>query len=93
MALTGSVNWQYQRDEASSSRGTSSALAGVQDDIAIVAPTPSGDDVAHSIKKAMVRDVTPIGTVCSWPEHDAAMAAAWAASGVTNVNDRIAIVY
>jgi osmotically-inducible protein OsmY len=109
VTLTGSVNWQYQRDEAEFVAGNVLGVAGVQDDITITAPTPSGEDVAHWIKKAMVRDarldadgldigitggsVTLIGTVSSWPEHDAAMAAAWAAPGVTNVNDRIAVVY
>ena len=109
VTLTGSVNWQYQRAEAEFVAGNVLGVAGVQDDIAITAPAPSGDDVAHSIKKAMVRDarldadgldigitdgsVTLVGTVSSWPEHDAAMAAAWAAPGVTNVNDRIAVVY
>ena len=34
-----------------------------------------------------------IGTVSSWPEHDAAVAAAWPAPGVTTVDDRIAVLY
>jgi osmotically-inducible protein OsmY len=56
VTLTGSVNWQYQRDEAEFVAGNVLGVAGVQDDIAITAPTPGGDDVAHSIGKAMVRE-------------------------------------
>jgi len=37
--------------------------------------------------------VTVKGTVSSWFEHDAAMSAAWAAPGVTNVEDDILVAY
>ena len=33
------------------------------------------------------------GAVGSWGEHDAAVAAAWAAPGVTAVDDRIVVEY
>ena len=33
------------------------------------------------------------GTVNSWSEHDAAIAAAWSAAGVTDVDDRIVVDY
>ncbi len=33
------------------------------------------------------------GTVTSWPEHDDALAAAWSARGVTDVDDRIVVIY
>jgi osmotically-inducible protein OsmY len=109
VSLTGSANWHYQRDEAEFIAGNIIGVRGLEDFIAITGPTPSAADLAHSIKKAMVRDarldadgldvetsggtVTLTGMVSSWPEHDAALAAAWAAPGVTNVNDRIAIMY
>ncbi len=109
VTLTGSANWQYQRDEAEFVAGNILGVIGLQDNIALTGPTPSATDVAHSIKKAMVRDarldadgldieafdstVRLIGTVSSWPEHDAAVAAAWAAPGVTTVDDRIAVLY
>ena len=109
VTLTGSANWQYQRDEAEFVAGNVLGVIGLTDDIAITGPAPIATDVAHAIKKAMVRDVrldahgvdvgvadgsvTLTGMVSSWPEHDAAVAAAWAAPGVTNVNDRIAIKY
>jgi osmotically-inducible protein OsmY len=109
VTLTGSANWQYQRDEAEFVAGNILGVIGLQDNITITGPTPSATDVAHSIKKAIVRDarldadgldveafdhtVRLIGTVSSWPEHDAAVATAWAAPGVTTVDDRIAVLY
>jgi osmotically-inducible protein OsmY len=37
--------------------------------------------------------VSVSGTVSSWSEHDAALAAAWAAPGVTDVGDHIVVDY
>jgi len=37
--------------------------------------------------------VVVTGTVSSWSEHDAALAAAWAAPGVTSVDDEIVVAY
>jgi osmotically-inducible protein OsmY len=37
--------------------------------------------------------VTPSGQVLSWPERDAAVAAAWAAPGVSSVDDRLTVSY
>jgi osmotically-inducible protein OsmY len=33
------------------------------------------------------------GTVSSWAEHDDAVALAWSAPGITDIDDRIAVVY
>ena len=84
-------------------------MTGVHDEIELVSPGPSADDVQHSIKKAMERNakldaksvsvessngtVTLRGTVSSWADHDEAVNAAWAAPGVTNVKDDISVVY
>jgi osmotically-inducible protein OsmY len=37
--------------------------------------------------------VTLRGEVSSWADHDAAVAAAWAAPGVTKVKDHIIVTY
>jgi osmotically-inducible protein OsmY len=37
--------------------------------------------------------VTVNGTVRSWAEHDEAIDAAWAAPGVRDVKDRLAVLY
>ena len=34
-----------------------------------------------------------VGTVSSWAEHDEAVAAAWSARGVTEVDDQILVAY
>jgi osmotically-inducible protein OsmY len=107
--LTGKANWQFQRDEAESVAGSILGIVGVDDQVELVAPGPSADDVEHSIKKAMERSakldaesvtveskngtVTLRGTVSSFADHDEAVAAAWAAPGVTDVNDHIHVAY
>jgi osmotically-inducible protein OsmY len=66
-------------------------------------------DVKHSIEHSLDRNakldatalavgthdgtVTVSGVVSSWAEHDAAIASAWSAPGVTNVEDRIVVEY
>jgi osmotically-inducible protein OsmY len=78
---------------------------GVTNDVEIVSPVRDTGEVHHSIKKALERDakldadniavsrspgtVTLTGGVRSWPERDAAAAAAWSAPGVINVDDRL----
>ncbi len=68
---------------------------------------PRAGDLAESIEKALARiakldadsitveiydgTVVLTGRVSSWFEHDAAVAAAWAAPGVTIVDDRILV--
>lgn len=37
--------------------------------------------------------ITLDGTVSSWADHDEAVAAAWAAPGVTDVEDHILVAY
>jgi len=54
--LSGTANWQFQRDEAESVAGSILGIVGVDDEIELVAPGPSADDVDHSIKKAMERN-------------------------------------
>jgi len=107
--LTGSVSWQYQRDEATFIAGNVLGVLGVENDIYLDNPGPYAGDVQDSIKKALERDAkldsdnlavetvdgTAIltGNVRSWAEHDTAVAAAWAAPGVTAVDDRLSIFY
>ena len=109
VTLTGTADWQYQRDEAEFIAGNVADVTGIENDVDLTSPTPYADDVKDSIKKAMKRDAkldaesigvetmdgTAIltGTVRSWAEHDSAVQAAWAAPGVTNVDDRLDIVY
>ena len=109
ITLTGTANWQFQRDEAEFVAANLLGVVSVKDEIDLMPPGPSADDVQHSIKKAMERNakldadsvsvdssngkVTLHGTVSSWADHDEAVAAAWAAPGVTDVKDRILVAY
>ena len=109
VTLTGSAERQYQRDEAEYIAGNVRGVIGVDDEIDLANPQPSAGDVKDSIKKALKRNakldaedlsvdthdgtVAVMGSVSSWSEHDAAIAAAWAAPGVTNVDDYVTVDY
>jgi len=109
VTLTGTVPWQFQREEAAFIAGNVLGVLGVENDIYLDSPVPYASDVQDSIKQALERDAkidsdnvavetingTAIltGNVRSWAEHDAAVAAAWAAPGVTQVDDRLSIFY
>jgi osmotically-inducible protein OsmY len=109
VTLTGKVTWAWQRDEAEFVVGNVPSVHDVDNGIEVKSPQPKAGDVKDSIKKAFKRTakldaddlmvntnngtVTVAGTVSSWFEHDAAMSAAWAAPGVTNVEDDILVAY
>jgi osmotically-inducible protein OsmY len=109
VTLNGTAAWQYQRAEAEFIAGNVLGVLGVDDEIDLMNPDPTAGDVKESIKKALKRNakldaddllvdtyngtVGVTGTVSSWSEHDAAIAAAWAAPGVMNVDDNIIVDY
>ena len=109
VTLKGTTDWQYQRDEAEFVAGNVFGVIGVDDQIELKNPTPSAANVKDAIKQAFERNagldaddisvvssngtVTLEGEVSSWAEHDEAIAAAWAAPGVTDVKDRIYVDY
>jgi osmotically-inducible protein OsmY len=107
VTLTGAVDWQYQRDEAEFVAGNILGVRGVQNLAELVRPAPAARDVHHAINEALTRNakldadsvvvtssdgaVTLSGAVRSLSERNAAVAAAWAAPGVTSVEDRLTI--
>jgi len=109
VTLSGTVDWQYQRDEATFVAGNILGLTGVDNEILVGGAGRTISGVSDGIQKAFKRDakidadnltvaasdgtVTLSGSVRSWSEHDAAVAAAWAAPGVTTVNDRMTVSY
>jgi osmotically-inducible protein OsmY len=109
VTLTGTVEWQYQRDEADFVASSIAGALDVFNEIEITPPAPNLADMEGSIKKAFQRNaavdadglqistlngaVTVKGAVRSWAEHDEAIAAAWAAPGVTSVRDDVTINY
>ncbi len=109
VTLTGTVDWQYQRDEAEFVASNIVGALDLFDEIELTHPTPKSGDVKESIKSAFKRNaaldagdlhvstdngtVTIKGTVSSWAQHDEAIDAAWAAPGVTAVYDDMTVAY
>lgn len=109
VTLTGTVDWQYQRDEAEFVASNIVGALDVFDEIEIEKPQPSAGDLQESIDKAFKRNaaldaeglnvsadngvVTVKGTVRSWAERDEAIDAAWSAPGVTTVRDDLTVAY
>ncbi len=109
VTLTGTADWQYERDEAEFVASNIVGALDIIDEIELNRPTPDAGDVQESIKKAFKRNakidaddlyvstengtVTINGAVSSWAEHDEAIDAAWAAPGVTSVHDEMTVGY
>jgi osmotically-inducible protein OsmY len=107
VTLEGEVDWQYQRSAAERVVRYLIGVKGVSNLLTIKA-SASKHDVTRHIKDALRRSadadskriqvaangstVTLTGTVRSWSEKADAERAAWSTSGVTAVDDRIAII-
>jgi osmotically-inducible protein OsmY len=107
ITLSGSVDWKFQRDAAERAVRFLTGVRGVVNTIALRPKAVSTSDVTKQIKSALHRaverdarqitveatdgHVTLGGTVRSLAERLDAEAAAWAAPGVTSVEDRIEV--
>ena len=107
VTLTGTASWQHQRDEADFVAANVPGVRGIRDDITLVPARNASDiakRIAAAFRRNALLDaddlsvsttcfgmVTVSGVVHSWAEHDGAVAAAWAAPGVTEVDDRILV--
>jgi osmotically-inducible protein OsmY len=109
VTLSGSASWQHERDEAETVATSVPGVTGVHDEVVLSGPRPDASDIGHAIQKAFRRNakldanrirvetrngtVSLTGTVRSWSEHDAAIAAAWSAPGVSQVQDNVRVTY
>ena len=107
VTLNGEVNWGYQRQEAENAVRKLSGVTGVTNAIKIKT-TVKATDVKERIEKALKRNaemeanniqvsvsdgkVVLEGKVKAWYERNLAERTAWAAPGVTVVEDRISIM-
>ena len=107
ITLTGTVDWQYQRNAVERAVRDLTGVKGVTNNVTLKPHVQAGD-VQAKIEAAFKRsaeidarrvnvtasDGTIIltGNVRSWAERQEAERAAWAAPGVTRVEDRIAVV-
>lgn len=106
VSLDGEVEWKYQADEAMHAAGKVSGVVGVSNNIAVKS-RPKVTDIRKRIEDAFKRQagldanavtitasgnkVTLSGKVKAWHERKLAEQAAWAAPGVTQVEDRILV--
>lgn len=106
VTLTGSVDWHFQADEAEKAASKISGVIGIINNIDIH-HRPTSSDIRRRIENAFERqadlDAASVtialdgskvklgGRVKAWHERQVAERAAWAAPGVTQVEDHIVV--
>ena len=107
IALAGTLDWQYQKDAAARAIRDLTGVKGVTNDIRVqsrVKTIDVRDKIEAALKRSAEIDARRInvtaqdgkvilsGNVHSWVERREAEQAAWAAPGVSQVEDRLAVV-
>jgi len=108
VTLKGDVEWQYQKNDAERVVRRLQGVKGVSN-LIVVKPRATPEDLKKQIEQALIRSaevdaknitveidgskVILKGTVRSWAEKQEAEWQAWAAPGVTSVDNRITIAF
>jgi osmotically-inducible protein OsmY len=109
VTLSGVAAWQFQRDEAELACAAVRGVLGVDIAISLRPAPGDGDieqSISAAFARSARLDgfeisadspfpglVVLSGTVSSWAERDDAVAVAWSAPGITDIDVRIAVVY
>jgi osmotically-inducible protein OsmY len=107
VTLTGTVEWHYQREAAESRTASVPGVAGIGNAIVLaqaLAAQAVAESISCAFRRDAMLSADGLsveacsgglvilsGTVGSRTAHDHAVAAAWAAPGVTDVDDRIGV--
>jgi osmotically-inducible protein OsmY len=106
VTLSGTVDHHHERDEAEATVRNLRGITEIHNRIQVRShgmASDVGDRIAKAFRRSAEVDadnvrieaidgtVTLAGIVDSWAEHDAALDAAWATPGVSDVNDRLEI--
>jgi osmotically-inducible protein OsmY len=106
ITLEGEAEWQYQRQTAESAVRRIKGVKGVTNSMLLkpaVKPTEIKKKIQDAFRRSAELDANRIvveangsevilkGSVRSWVEREEAERAAWAAPGVTNVEDRVVV--
>ncbi len=107
VTLTGTVEWQYQRQAAVNAVRFLMGVTGVSDHIqlkTVMSPQTIKADIEAALQRRAVQDartisvevhgsdITLTGTVHSWAEREMARRSAWSAAGVHQVVDKMVLV-
>lgn len=106
VTLSGETEWYFQKESAENAVRKLSGVVGLTNAI-VIRPCVDAADVRRSIKAALERNadieaneieiavdgskVTLEGKIRTWHERAVAERAAWAAAGVTDVDDRLSL--
>ena len=109
VTLTGTADWHYQREEAEFLAASVPGVLGIDNTITLTSKSDGRDltnEIGSAFRRSARLDADQLsvdttsygtlilaGTVHSWAEHDEAVAAAWSAPGVIEVDDQIVIEY